>query len=115
MAGQKRLPFSPQDRERLLQSALASDDPVIKWANLLAGYQGMRFSEAIEPDCRDVEILDDGLVVFHIRLDHRLPGMRLKNKTSIRSLPIHSAVLNAGFLDYWKSVVAAGGGSFFRR
>ena len=113
MAGQKRLPFSPQDRERLLQSALASDDPVIKWANLLAGYQGMRFSEAIEPDCRDVEILDDGLVVFHIRLDHRLPGMRLKNKTSIRSLPIHSAALNAGFLDYWKSVVAAGGGQLF--
>jgi hypothetical protein len=111
----KRLPFSPQDRERVLQAALASDDPVIKWANLLAGYQGMRLSEAIEADCRDVEILDDGLVVFHIRLDHRLPGMRLKNKTSIRSSSIHSALLNAGFLDYWKSVVAAGGGSFFRR
>jgi integrase len=109
----KRLPFSPQDRERVLQAALASDDPVIKWANLLAGYQGMRLSEAIEADCRDVEILDDGLVVFHIRLDHRVPGMRLKNKTSIRSLPIHSAVLNGGFLDYWKSVVAAGGGQLF--
>jgi site-specific recombinase XerD len=25
----KRLPFSPQDRERVLQAALASDDPVI--------------------------------------------------------------------------------------
>ena len=111
----KRLPFSPQDRERVLQAALASDDPVIKWANLLAGYQGIRLAEAIEADCRDIEILDDGLVVFHIRLDHRLPGMRLKNKTSIRSSSIHSALLNAGFLDYWKSVVAAGGGSFFRR
>jgi integrase len=109
----KRLPFSPQDRERVLQAALASDDPVIKWANLLAGYQGMRLAEIVEADCRDIEILDDGLVVFHIRLDHRLPGMRLKNKTSIRSLPIHSAVLNAGFLDYWKSVVAAGGGQLF--
>jgi hypothetical protein len=51
----------------------------------------------------DVEILDDGLVVFHIRLDHRLPGMRLKNKTSIRSLPIHFAVLNAGFLDGYET------------
>jgi integrase len=40
-------------------------------------------------------------------------GMRLKNKTSIRSLPIHSAILKAGFLDYWKSVVAAGGGQLF--
>lgn len=109
----KRLPFSPQDRERVLQAALASDDAVIKWSNHLAGYQGMRLSEIVEADCRDVEILDDGLVVFHIRLDHRLPGMRLKNKTSIRSLPIHSAVLNAGFLDYWKSVVAAGGGQLF--
>jgi integrase len=109
----KRLPFSPQDRERVLKAALASDDPVIKWANLLCGYQGMRLAEAIEADCRDIEIFDDGLVVFHIRLDHRLPTMRLKNKTSIRSLPIHSAVLSAGFLDYWKSVVAAGGGQLF--
>jgi integrase len=81
----KRLPFSPQDRERVLHAALASDDPVIKWANLLAGYQGMRLAEIVEADCRDIEILDDGLVVFHIRLDHRLPGMRLKNKTSIRA------------------------------
>jgi len=109
----KRLPFSPEDRERALQAALASDDPVIKWANLLAGYQGMRLAEIVEADCRDIEILDDGLVVFHIRLDHRLPGMRLKNKTSIRSLPIHSAILKAGFLDYWKSVMAAGGGQLF--
>src|SRR5260370_40298219 len=109
----KRLPFSPQDRERVLQAALDSEDPVSKWANLLAGYQGIRLAEAIEADCRDIEILDDGLVVFHIRLDHRLPGVRLKNKTSIRSLPIHSAVLSAGFLDYWKSVVAAGGGQLF--
>jgi integrase len=109
----KRLPFSPQDRERVLQATLASDDPVIKWANLLCGYQGMRLAEAIEADCRDVEILDDGLAVFHIRLDHRLPTMRLKNKTSIRSLPVHSAILKAGFLDYWKSVVAGGGGQLF--
>jgi integrase len=112
----KRLPFSPEDRERVLQAALASDDPVIKWANLLAGYQGMRLAEIVEADCRDVEILttDDGpMPVFHIRLDYRLPGMRLKNKTSIRSLPIHSAILRAGFLDYWKSVVAAGGGQLF--
>jgi hypothetical protein len=63
----KRLPFSPQDRERVLQAALASDDPVIKWANLLCGYQGMRLAEAIEADCRGVEILHDGLAVFHIR------------------------------------------------
>jgi len=114
----KRLPFSPQDRERVLQAALASDDPLIRWTNLLAGYQGMRFAEILEADCRDVEILttDDGpMPVFHIKLDYRLPGMRLKNKTSIRSLPIHAAVLNAGFLDYWKSVVAAGGGSYFQR
>jgi len=76
----KRLPFSPQDRERVLQAALASDDPVIKWANLLAGYQGMRLAEIVEADCRDIEILDDGLAVFHIRLDYRLPGMRLKNR-----------------------------------
>jgi integrase len=112
----KRLPFSPQDRERVLQAALASDDPIIKWTNLLAGHQGVRLAEIIEADCRDVEILttDEGpMPVFHIRLDYRLPGMRLKNKTSIRSLPIHSAVLKPGFLDYWKSVVAAGGGQLF--
>jgi integrase len=86
---------------------------VIKWANLLAGFQGMRLAEIVEADCRDVEFVNDGLAVFHIRTDYRLPGMRLKNKTSIRSLPIHSAILKAGFLDYWKLVMAAGGGQLF--
>ena len=86
---------------------------MIKWTNLLAGYQGMRLAEIVEADCRDIEILDYGLVVFHIRLDHRLPGMRLKNKTSIRSLPIHSAVLEAGFLEYVEGIRAQGGGQLF--
>jgi integrase len=52
----KRLPFSPQDRERVLQAALASDHPLIKWANLLAGCQGMRLAEIVEADCRDVRM-----------------------------------------------------------
>ena len=109
----KRLPFSPQDRERVLQAALASDDPIIKWTNLLAGYQGMRLAEIVEADCRDIELLDDGLVVFHIRLDHRLPDMRLKNKPSIRSQAIHRAVLEAGFPEYVEGIWAQGGGQLF--
>jgi hypothetical protein len=45
-----------QDRERVLQAALASDHPLIKWANLLAGCQGMRLAEIVEADCRDVRM-----------------------------------------------------------
>ena len=39
--------------------------------------------------------------------------MRLKNKTSIRSLPIHSAVVGAGFVTYVETIKAQGGGQLF--
>jgi integrase len=50
-----------QDRERVLQAALASDHPLIKWANLLAGCQGMRLAEIVEADCRDVRCVAGGI------------------------------------------------------
>jgi len=109
----KRLPqnelrqaFTPAERALILQEAIKADE-FIKFANLIAAYGGARVAEIAEADTRDIEI-ESGIPVFHIRLDHRQPGQGLKNHGSVRRFPLHSAIINAGFLDYVAGLPAAG-------
>ena len=46
----------------------------------------------------------DGVWVMKIRKKYRSPDQRLKTKVSIRIVPLHSALLAEGFLDYVDSV-----------
>jgi integrase len=97
------LDFTAQERALIIRSALGSDDPVIKWANLLAGYSGARLAEIIEAQTQDI-YEEDGIWILHIRLDNRPSGQQIKNGFSKRRIVIHSAVLAAGFLDYVASL-----------
>jgi hypothetical protein len=46
----------------------------------------------------------EGVWVMKIRRKYRSPDQRLKTIVSTRDVPLHSAVLAEGFLDYVKSV-----------
>jgi integrase len=103
--GEKRLPFAPAERDRILLAARESNDPVIKWCNLLAGFLGLRLEEIAEMDTRDI-YFQNGHLVFHVRRRHRLmssPNRKLKTKPSVRKLPIHSATVD-DFAAFVKSV-----------
>jgi integrase len=95
--------FDKAEIKAILAAARKSDDPVIKWANLLAGFHGARLAEIVEAQTNDIEIID-GVPVFHIRLDNRSRTQRIKTGCSTRRFPVHSAVLADGFLDYVEQV-----------
>jgi integrase len=52
-----------------------------------------------------VEIVNDELVVFHIRLDHRSSGQELKTEFRPRPVPLHPAIIRDGeFVRYVRSL-----------
>jgi integrase len=99
----ERQDFTPKDRRLILLTARRSSDPAIRWANWLASFQGFRTAEVIEADTRDIE-QQNGRWVFHVRLDYRPRGQNIKSSISQRSIPIHSAVLAEGFIEYVRSL-----------
>lgn len=65
----------------------------------MAAFHGPRLGEITDIDTRDfVEI--DGIWVMQIRKKHRSKDQRLKTKVSVRTVPLHSAVLNEGFIEF---------------
>lgn len=88
----RRVDFTDGERTLILSRARESDDPVIKWPNLIASVTGAGTGEIVDADTRDVEVVD-GITVFHIRTDHRAYGDDdLKTEFRGRSLPVHPGV-----------------------
>jgi len=99
-----------EDERRQILLASREAGPVIHWCNWLASFHGTRLGEITDIDTRDfVEI--DGIWVMLIRKKHRSKDQRLKTKVSVRTVPLHSAVLNEGFIEFVQSL---GDGPFFR-
>lgn len=71
------------------------------WLPLLAAYTGARREELAAMEARDVDEID-GIWVLHLRPNANRAAM--KNASSERAVPIHSALINLGFLDYVRSV-----------
>ena len=76
--------------------------PMRYWVNLLALYQGMRLNEICQLYLDDI-VMEEGLPCIRIRPD-RERKQKVKNKSSIRTIPIHSTILRLGFLDYCRRV-----------
>lgn len=106
-----RDPFTPEDVKRLFaapvwsgaKSAKRRRTPggvVVKdwlyWVPLIAAYTGARREEICGLETADIEE-EDGIPVFRIRPNAR---RGLKNAQSERRIPIHSHLLDLGFLDY---------------
>ena len=56
-------------------------------------------SEIADADTRDF-VQVDGIWVQRIQRKHRSQDQRLKTKASTRDMPLHSAILDAGFISY---------------
>jgi integrase len=83
-------------------------DPFVKWGNMLAAYHGFRIAEIAEAHTDDVFQMETEqfgpMWVLAVREDNREPGQTVKTDTSVRRVPLHSAVLHPGFIAYVKSV-----------
>ena len=106
-----RDPFTPEDVKRIFAAPVWSGaksakrrrkpgDVIVKdwlyWVPLIAAYTGARREEICGLETADIED-EDGIPVFRIRPNTR---RGLKNAQSERRIPIHSHLIDLGFLDY---------------
>ncbi|WP_320035286.1 site-specific integrase [Halarcobacter sp.] len=96
--------YSKEDIQRLFTSPLYTTDIKMKskrpewyWLPLIALYSGMRQTEIAQLYVKDIR-QEQGVWVFDI--NKNTPDKKVKNKSSIRLVPIHKELIRLGFLDY---------------
>lgn len=115
LARELRDPFDKEDLKKLVEGlheaglkGTLKGKPERFWIPLVALFSGMRLNEICQLHTEDVrEDQETGIWYFRVEPDD-IGGKRVKNKASIRSIPIHAELIRLGFLDYYKSVVESG-------
>lgn len=110
-----RDPFSPEDIKGLIAGLRDLGDagglqgrPERLWVPLIALFTGMRLNEICQLHVEDVRKEEEsGIWYFRVEPDES-GNKKVKNKSSIRSIPVHSELISLGFLDYYKKVMEAG-------
>ena len=94
-----RSPFSGDQIQQILAYVKANRHPqtIDHWAPLLAAYQGARREEIAQMRLCDVFELEGEYV---LRITDEGEDEKVKNRSSLRTLPIHPAVVDAGFLKF---------------
>ena len=128
-ARDKRLPFSPQQLQRIFNAPLyrgclndeagyATPGPNSPrrarfWVPLIGLLSGMRLNEICQLDVADIQEIE-GVPCFHVRPDTSTKGgKRLKTEASERLVPIHPTLLNIGIMVYVEAQRAKGVAKLF--
>ncbi|UHC19412.1 site-specific integrase [Methylobacterium currus] len=93
--GQGKRGFKDAEAAQILQAAATESDPVKRWVPLVCAYSGARLSEVCQLRVQDISEVD-GIPVMHFDAE----AGSLKNVGSERTVPLHSALVTAGFLDF---------------
>ncbi|MET7244432.1 site-specific integrase [Methylobacterium sp. EM32] len=93
--GQGKRGFKDAEAAQILQAAATESDPVKRWVPLVCAYSGARLSEVCQLRVQDISEVD-GIPVMHFDAE----AGSLKNVGSERTVPLHSALIAAGFLDF---------------
>jgi integrase len=99
-----RLGFTDEEARRLLAAAHARGGWVW-WVSLLLAYTGCRLEEVCGARAGDVRCVA-GVWVLDLNIEGE--GRSLKNRASIRWVPLHSEVVTAGLPDYARALPAGG-------
>lgn len=104
----RRLPFSTIDLRKIVQSQEYKEDLHHRdyqfWLPLLGMFTGARLNELCQLHVEDI-LHRSGIRVIYIRDGE---NRRVKNVSSIRYVPIHSKLVELGFVEFWKSQKRAG-------
>ncbi|QFT80909.1 hypothetical protein FIU89_09840 [Roseovarius sp. THAF27] len=96
----KRLPFNPEMVAATFDDAAARDAASVDhWGPLLAAYMGARIGEICQILGKDVIQVGETWCVWLTDADER---QTTKNAPSVRLLPVHQALLEAGFIEFAK-------------
>jgi integrase len=96
-AGEARRGYSTNEVMRILQAATAETHPNLRWLPWLAALSGARIGEVAQLWGQRIRDLG-GIPVMEIRPAE--DGGRLKNSHSERIVPLHPALIEAGFLAF---------------
>jgi integrase len=91
--------FTDEEAKRILLAARQDTRDHVRWVPWVASLTGARLEEIAGAHTRDIEQIE-GQWVIHIRLDHRGEGASIKNDESERTIPIHSRLVEEGFVEY---------------
>ena len=100
-AGQSKRGFTDDEATLILTAAAKERDPVRRWVPILCAYSGARVAEICQLRKEDI-IQIDGLWAMKFDPD----AGPLKTRGSERAVPLHRAVIEAGFLDFVQTVAA---------
>ena len=99
-AGKRMLGYSGDEVAQLLEFASAAKEPWKKWLPWLAAATGSRIGEVAQLHGSHV-FEERGIHV--VKIMPAIDGGSIKNAESERTVPIHPALLAAGFLEFVKS------------
>lgn len=110
------LPFEPDDIEVLfeperLRKFVRDQHPSRFWLPLLSFYTGARITELAQVTINEVVVQKDLVyLIIHTKEDKKVPGDKksLKNRYSIRNVPLHDNIIQIGFLDFIERVRTSG-------
>ncbi len=107
-ADKQRRPFTP-DELKTLFGALDGKTGSALWLPLLGAFTGCRLGELTQLEAGDVRERD-GVWIIDINDEG---DKELKSNSSVREIPVHPALIEAGFLDFVADAKARGGGRMF--
>ncbi|EUJ10340.1 site-specific recombinase XerD [Methylophilaceae bacterium 11] len=92
--GRERLPYSTQDLTIIFSDEVrqAIKKPCLYWLPLIALYTGARLEEIASLELSTVRLNEDNIWTFEFG--------KTKTVSSIRTIPIHPELINAGLLQY---------------
>ncbi len=109
--------FKIDELRQLFESEFFSrhryEDPYQFWIPLLLLYTGSRLNEMCQLLVEDIVTVNE--VPCILIWDDEISRQRLKNDASRRRIPIHSKILEAGFLEYVETMKGSGAIKLFPR
>lgn len=110
--GNRRLPFSADQLQRIFahppfdaplpcgnQNPSQTRNAQRYWAPLLCLWSGMRSNECLQLGVSDVHQVD-GTFVFNVGPDKKRTDMKFKSPAAVRIIPVHSKLVEVGFLEF---------------
>jgi integrase len=89
---------------REIKPARHSPESALPWAALIAVFTGMRLEEIAQLKAADIRPVSTNGGTTTVIDIHNGTGNQLKNESAVRLVPVHSALVAAGLLDYVKAL-----------
>ena len=96
------LTYTLSEGEFILEASRKETKPDRRWLPWLVAYSGTRVNEPAKLRKNNFRTIE-GVLCYDLQVnkDH---GRTIKNDSSVRTIPLHSAIIAEGFLDYLDSI-----------